>query len=367
MADTVVRYVHHVDLVGNEIRNARVQGVVGLPTPIPERAGWIVFNTVDGRLYYCTGTSWELRATNSDALGSQAPAFYLARANHTGQMPASAVSGLEAAIEAVPLNELSPPTGPINLNNQELQHAGAATAPTSVPNWGQVVDLVANLGFKHVKLASTGNVAITSTGAGALMDGTALQLGDLVLLKDQTDPVENGIYRVGATAVGRDPNNDTAAKMPSGTVVVVDQGTTNGERMFMLTTAAGFVVGIDPLTFSPFGVAPNPYTAGDGISIVATTISAVAGPGIIVDSSGIRIDPAILPNNGFYQADLPPPAPDEGVLVTHNLGRAPVPVAVMEIATGNAVVPGVRYLDVNTVELWFSVAPLPGEYRVGIG
>lgn len=366
MAETVVRYVHHVDLVGNEIRNARVHNVAGLPVPIPERAGWIVYNTVDGRLYYCTGTAWALRATDSDGLGGQPPAYFLNRANHSGQIPAGAVSGLEAAITAVPLSSMSPPIAPVNLANQELINAGPATLPTSVPTWGQVTDLVSRLGFKHVRLASTGNVPVASTGAGAVMDGVTLVLGDLVLLKDQTDPVQNGIYRVGATAMGRDPNNDTAQKLPSGTVVVVDQGSVNAERLFMLTTSAGYVMDVDPIVFSPFGVAPNPYTPGNGISIVGDTISAVAGQGIVVDGTGIRIDPAIYAGLAYYEADLPAPVSGTTVMVTHNLDRDPVSVALKHNASGQKVEAGVQYVDRNTLNIDFSIAPLANEYRVGI-
>jgi hypothetical protein len=361
----VVRYAHHLDLVGNEIRNARVHNVTGLPTPIPERIGWIVYNTVDGRLYYCTGSAWELRATNSDALGGQAPAFYLDRANHTGTQSAATITGLTSAIQAVPLNEMATPTGPLDLGNQELTNAAPATATTSVPTWGQVADLVANLGFKHVRLASTANVNITTTGNGGSIDGTTLVTGDLVLLKDQTNPVQNGIYRVGALNMGRDANNDTAQEMPSGTVVVIDQGDTNAESMFMLTTSSGFVVGSDPLTFSPFGVAPNPYIAGDGISIVTNTISAVAGSGITVGPGGIAIDGTVVARH--YEVTVPVPGSGTAVNLLHNLGRSPVPVACMEIATKDKVEIGVNYPDDNNVIVDFAVAPTTSQYRVSVG
>jgi hypothetical protein len=362
---TTVRYVHHVDLVGNQLLNARAENVAGLPTPIPERAGWIVYNTVDGRLYYCTGSAWQLRATDSDALQGQAPAFYLNRANHTGQVPASAVSGLDSAIAATPLNNLAAPTGPVNLGNQELISAAPATSTNSVPTWGQVADLVANLGFKHARLASTGNVVITSTGVGATMDGVALVLGDLVLLKDQTNAVENGLYRVGQTAMGRDPNSDTAQEMPSGTVVVVDQGTANGERMFMLSTSAGFVVGTDPLTFSPFGVAPNPYAAGNGISIVSNTISVVAGTGIVVGPGGVSVDPTVV--GRIFDINIPVPSSGTAVMLTHNLGRRPIPTSCMEISSGDEVKPGVNFPDTNNITVDFAIAPVVGQYRLAVG
>lgn len=362
---TTVRYVHNIDLDGNQLHNAVVQRVAGLPAPVADRAGWIVFNDLDRRLYYCTGTAWELRASDTDALGGQAPAYYLNRANHTGQMPASAVSGLDAAVSALPLNTLAAPTGPVDFGNQELTNVAPATATTSAPSWGQVVDLVANQGFKHVKLATTANIDTATTGAGAQIDGVTLALNDLVLLKDQANAVQNGIYRVAASSMARDVNSNTAQKLPSGTIVVVDQGGGNADTMWMLTTPSGYVMDTDPLTFSRFGVSPNPYTAGNGISIVNNVISAVAASGITVGPAGIAVDYTIVAR--YWDVEVPPPSSGTAVNLTHNLGRSPVHVTCMELSTRDQVIPGVRFPDDNNVVVDFAVAPVAGQYRVAVG
>lgn len=365
MADHVVRYAHHVDLSGNELRNALAHHVTGLPTPVPERAGWIVYNSVNRRLFYCTGSAWELHATNADVLNGQAPAFYLNRANHSGQQLASTISDLHAAVTAVPLNEMAAPTGPLNAGNQQITNLAPATAVDHVPTWGQVADLVANLGFKHVRLASTTNVDIATTGNGATMDEVVLATNDLVLLKDQTNAVQNGIYRVAIASMARDPDNDTAEKMPSGTVVVVDQGASNSDRMWILSTSAGFVIGVDPITFSPFGVAPNPYNPGDGISIVSNTIAVVPAVGITVGPAGVGADFAVV--SRYWDVDVPAPTSGTAVNLTHNLGRAPVPIACMELSTRDKIETGVNYPDNNNVIVDFSVAPVAGQYRVAVG
>lgn len=362
---TTVRYVHNIDLSGNQLLNAVVHPVAGLPAPTTDRAGWIVYNELDQRLYYCTGTAWQLRATDTDLFAGQAPVYYLNRANHTGQMPATAISGLDAVLATVPINDLAPADGPVDLGNQELTNVAAATSTTSAPNWGQVVDLVANQGFKHVRLGSTGNVDIATTGVGAVIDGVALALNDLVLLKDQTNAVDNGIYIVGAASMTRDPNSNSEQKLPSGTIVVVDQGTANADSMWMLTTPSGYVMGTDPIVFSRFGVAPNPYTAGNGISIVDNVISAVAASGITVGPGGISVDYTIVSRH--WDIEVPPPSSGTAVNLTHNLGRSPVPVTCMELSTRDLVIPGVRFPDDNNVEIDFAVAPVAGQYRVAVG
>jgi len=361
----VVIYSHHADFRHNELRNAHAQAVAGLPAAQAAYAGWFVFNTTDGRLYYCTGAVWELKATNSDALGGQAAAYYLNRANHTGTQPASSISDLTGAITATPLSSFQPPTGPVAMGNQRITGGAPGIATTDFVTLGQASDLVNNMGFKLVRVASTANVNIATTGNGATMDGVPLVTGNRVLLKDQTDQTQNGIYTVGASSLTRATDADTAAKLPPGTIVVVDQGTANADKMWMFITNAGYTMGTSNLVFTPYGNAPNPYTAGNGINITGNTVSAVAGAGITVTSGGIAIDPSVVAKH--FEVALPAPGSGTSVTVTHNLNRRPVPLAVMETSTGDMVWPGVNFPDLNSVLLDFAVAPTNGQYTLSIG
>lgn len=361
---STVIYSHNADFRHNELRNAQVQNVSSLPSAQPQYAGWLLFNTTDGRLYYCTGTSWELKATNSDALNGQAAAYYLSRANHTGTQPASSISNLDAAIAATPLSSLSPPTGPVNLGSQRLTTGAPAVALTDIPTLGQVSDLVNNLGFKQVRAASTANVSL-ATGNGSVMDGVTLATGDRVLLKDQTTGAENGLYVVNATTKTRATDADTAAELPGGTITVVAEGTANADKMFMLTTNSPYTMGTTSLVFAPYGNAPNPYTAGNGINITGQVVSAVAGTGILVTSGGIAVDPSVYSKH--LEISVPAPGSGTAVTITHNLNRRPVPLAVMEASSGDKVECGVNYPDANSVTLDFAVAPTNGQYTLSVG
>jgi hypothetical protein len=360
-----VIYSHNADFRHNELRNAHAQKVAGLPSAQPEYAGWFVFNTTDSRWYYCTGSSWELKATNSDALNGQAAAFYLSRANHTGTQPASSISDLTGAITATPLNSFQPPTGPVAMGGQRITGGAPGIASTDFATVGQASDIANNLGFKLVKAASTANVAIASTGNGATIDGVALATGNRVLLKDQTDGTQNGIYSVGTSSLTRATDADSASDLPPGTIVVVEQGTANADKMWMLTTNSGYVMGVTALVFAPYGNAPNPYTAGNGINITGQVISAVAGSGILVTSGGIAVDPTVYSKH--VEMSVPAPGSGTAVTLTHSLNRRPVPIAVMETSTGDKVTPGINYPDANSVTLDFSVAPTNGQYTASIG
>ena len=137
-----------------------------------------------------------------------------------------------------------------------------------------------NLDIKDsVHLASTANVSLTagSSGleAGDTIDGVALQAGDRVLLKNQTDASENGIYV--AVASGGTPARSTDAnssdKVTSGLFVFVEEGTANGDQGYVLTTNSSITLDDTDLTFTQFSGAGQ-ITAGNGIAKSANTISA---------------------------------------------------------------------------------------------
>lgn len=89
-----------------------------------------------------------------------------------------------------------------------------------------------NLPITVAAAASTANVDIGS--APANIDGIALLAGDLVLLKDQTAPAENGVYEFNGTgnAMTRATGWDSADEFIPGRQVYVDEGTANEETLW---------------------------------------------------------------------------------------------------------------------------------------
>lgn len=97
-------------------------------------------------------------------------------------------------------------------------------------------------------IATTANV--TTLAAGASLDGQTLVLGWRVLVWNQTNPVENGIYIVVAGGALTRVTDLWAGLDASGVVVTVTRGTAHGGSMFVCTTVGGSdVVGTGSLTF----------------------------------------------------------------------------------------------------------------------
>lgn len=95
-----------------------------------------------------------------------------------------------------------------------------------------------------VAAATTANIDIeTALLDGETLDGVTLAAGDLVLVKDQTLPEENGLYAVVDTPVeegdptpARAPGYDTYSAH-AGTTVLVDAGTVNTGKGYVCASS----------------------------------------------------------------------------------------------------------------------------------
>ena len=131
----------------------------------------------------------------------------------------------------------------------------------------EYVDAVkVGLDFKDsVRVASTGSVTIS--GPGAAIDGVTLSSGDRVLLKDQSTGSQNGIYvfNGSGSAMTRATDADADVEVTSGLFVFVEEGTTNADNGFVLSTNGTITVGSTALTFTQFSGAGQ-IVAGDGMT-----------------------------------------------------------------------------------------------------
>ena len=133
---------------------------------------------------------------------------------------------------------------------------------------------------------------LTANANGALtIDGVNSGLGTKrVLIKDQTDASQNGIYTVtnagsGAAAfvLTRATDADTGAELTGGTFVFAEEGTANADNGFVFTHQGTPTMGTTDLTVSQFSGAGQ-ITAGSGLTKSGNTINAV------VDDSSIEIN-----------------------------------------------------------------------------
>jgi len=150
-----------------------------------------------------------------------------------------------------------------------------------------IVEALSKLDYKHSVLAAT-TANITLSGIQTI-DGELLQAGARVLVKDQAQAKENGIYVVPAAgAWKRAQDADTSVEVTPGLFVSVEKGTINGDSVWQLVTDAPIVLGTTALAFEMVagrtGVSAGAYTKVTvdkyGRVIAGTTPTTLAGHGI---------------------------------------------------------------------------------------
>ena len=132
---------------------------------------------------------------------------------------------------------------------------------------------------------------LTANANGALsIDSVAVSTSDRVLIKDQADAAQNGIYTVtntggagAAFVLTRATDADTSAEMPGGTFVFVTQGTNNADNGFTFTHNGTPTIGTTDLTVAQFSGAGQ-IDAGAGLTKSGNTLA------VQVDDSSIEIN-----------------------------------------------------------------------------
>ena len=133
-----------------------------------------------------------------------------------------------------------------------------------------------------VKVATTAN--ITLSGAQTI-DGVSVVADDRVLVKDQTDGTENGIYIASADTWTRARDMNGAKDVISGTQVFVRSGTAGGGKSFYISTSNPITIGTTSLTFTIF----NTGGEGGGDLLAANNLSDLANAATARTNLGVAI------------------------------------------------------------------------------
>jgi hypothetical protein len=262
------------------------------------------------------------------------------------------------------LHDFALATASVDLNNQKITNLTDPTNPQDAANKRYVDSAVVGIDWKpSVRVATTAPITLaTGLENGDTLDGVTLATGDRVLVKNQTDATENGIYVVAASgAPARSSDADTAAEITASFAVFVEEGTVNTDSGWTLTNNGTITVGTSELSFTQF-TGLGQITAGAGLTKTANTLDVVGGDGITVNADSVVIDRAVVVTK--YAATIGD-GTNTSYTVTHNLNTRDVIVALYDTASPYAeVMADVEHSTTNTITLLFSVAPTTDKYRV---
>lgn len=111
---------------------------------------------------------------------------------------------------------------------------------------------------KPARVATTGNIANTATGAPNVVDGASLNVGDRILVWQQSTQSQNGIYVVDTVGTGangvwsRALDFNESTEMIEGSQVVVKEGSAYADTLFVLQAAVP-TVGTSNVIFAQTG------------------------------------------------------------------------------------------------------------------
>lgn len=192
-------------------------------------------------------------------------------------------------------------TGHISASNALIKDVATPVDPNDAVNKAYV-DAIAEGLHVHAatQAATTANLVGTyDNGAGTYtltsalntLDGYSLVNGDRVLIKNQTNSFENGIYvRTSSTVFTRAADFNTVNEIAGGDFMFVQNGTINGNTGWVQTTPM-VTLGVTPITFTQFsGV--GTYIAGSGLAFTGNTIDIVlqtnGGLEVVSDELGLK-------------------------------------------------------------------------------
>ena len=210
---------------------------------------------------------------------------------------------------------------------------GAPSSGSDAATKTYVDDLVTGLKTRIItRAATTANITLSSDlQNGDTLDGVTLATGNKVLVKNQTDATENGIYNVVASGTAtRDTDYDTVAEL-AGQLVIVQEGSTNADKIFLCTTDNSGSIGSVNIVFTIV----QPSNVGDvtlnGVQTLTnkTLTSPVISDIVSVSNGNISVLP-----NGTGKVLLDGDGSSGGVAVTDGL---------VEIKTGTGSVAKVKF------------------------
>jgi hypothetical protein len=218
------------------------------------------------------------------------------------------ISDFESTVKSYPLDSLADPVGEISMANYKITNLGDPATATDAANKAYVDNLSSGLRIKQAVDRATAAILpnsptyVTGTadssqgyGIGATLvssnntrlsvNGGNASTGERVLVKNQADATQNGIYYVTAQGGSSpwiltradDSNNSPAGEVRKGDYVSVLNNGSNGGTSWTIandgtatTPANGIALGVDAINYVQFNGAAT-YVAGGGLILTGTT------------------------------------------------------------------------------------------------
>ena len=170
------------------------------------------------------------------------------------------------------------------------QVAATPTANADVANKAYVDSVAQGLDIKASCLyTTTGNITLSGLATQANGDwSSTLTAGDRILVKNQTNQAQNGIYAAASSGWTRTADMNDWAEVP-GAFTFIEDGATLSATGWVTTAAPTGTIGVTNMPWTQFSGAGT-YTAGNGLQLISNAFSVkLNGTSLDASSSGLRI------------------------------------------------------------------------------
>lgn len=194
---------------------------------------------------------------------------------------------VQSIVDATPISNLQPAESDIDLDEFRVINLGDPSDPQDAATKSYVESVASGLEPKDsVQAASTTNIA--SLSGELTIDGVPLSSDDRVLVKNQSDPIENGIYVVQLSSWTRATDFDNTTTRTTGAFVFVEGGDTQGGTGWVVSTPDNPTVGTDANHWAQFSGGAT-LVAGDGLTRTGNVLDVGGGLGIEVDATTVNL------------------------------------------------------------------------------
>ncbi len=170
------------------------------------------------------------------------------------------------------------------------QVAAMPTADADVANKAYVDSVAQGLDIKASCLyTTTNNIALSGLATQAGGDWpSALTASDRILVKNQTNTAENGIYAASASGWTRTADMNNWSEVP-GAFTFIEDGATLSSTGWVTTAGSTGTIGVTAMPWTQFSGAGT-YTAGNGLQLLSNQFSVkLNGTSLDASVSGLQI------------------------------------------------------------------------------
>lgn len=196
------------------------------------------------------------------------------------------ISDLSSVVQGYRLDQFALPTADVSFNSRKITGLAAPVGDNDAATKGYVDAVNQGLSVKDsVRVATTASITLSGL---QMVDGINLASGDRVLVKNQVNTTENGIYAAAASGWSRTADADASSELTAGVFVFVNEGAVNATSGWVLTTRGVITLGTTSLTFAQFSGAGQ-ISAGAGLTRTGSSID-VVGTANRITSNADSID-----------------------------------------------------------------------------